>query len=164
MLEKPELQEDRIISCLRERYGLRVCGVAFLPLGNDSTAWVYRVRTDEPGGRSYFLKVKRGRVYEPALFVPRYLKDQGIEQVVAPLPTNVAGGDERALWARVDDTEFALILYPFVEGRTGMESGMSDEQWVELGQVLRRIHSTRPPPPAPPPILGEGPFLRSPPL
>lgn len=133
MLEKPNLPDDKIVACLNDHYGLLVTALEFLPIGNDASAWVYRVSSDE---NIYFLKVKKGTVYEPSVAVPRYLKDQGIEQVVAPLST-----DTQQLWAKVDD--FALILYPFIHGGTGMEIGMTDRQWMEFGTVLRRIHSTR---------------------
>lgn len=134
MLEKPDLADEKIIASLQDSYGLPFAGLEFLPIGNDSSAWVYRVQTDE--GTPYFLKVKKGAVYEPSLAIPRYLKDSGIEQVVAPLPTHT-----QQLWASVD--QFALILYPFIDGGTGMETGMSDRQWIEFGAVLQRIHATQ---------------------
>jgi spectinomycin phosphotransferase len=133
MLEKPDFQDETIIASLRVNFNLPVTGVEFLPIGNDATAWVYRVNTDDA---PYFLKVKKGAVYEPAVTVPHLLKAQGIEQVVAPVPA-ASGG----LWAELDS--FALILYPYVEGPTGMDAGMSDDQWREFGAVLRRIHDTK---------------------
>jgi len=132
MLEKPNLPDETLSACLRERYGLPVTGLEFLPLGNDSNSWVYRVSAE--GGQAYFAKLKRGPVYLPSLAVPRYLKDQGIVQVVAPLPAHTL-----ELWQRVGD--FVLFLYPFIAGRTGMATGLSDGQWIELGTVLKRIHA-----------------------
>ncbi|MGB0386602.1 MAG: phosphotransferase [Ardenticatenaceae bacterium] len=133
MLEKPNLQDNKIITALRDGYGIAVSEVDFLPLGNDSVAWVYRVCAAD--GTPYFLKVKKGAVYEPSLVVPRYLKDRGIEQVIAPLPTKSG-----QLWAKVAD--FTMILYPFLEGKMAAHKGMSDRQWVEFGTVLKKIHST----------------------
>jgi spectinomycin phosphotransferase len=51
-----ELSDETLRACLRARYGLAVSELAFLPLGHDSSAWVYRVRTAEGG--AYFLKVR----------------------------------------------------------------------------------------------------------
>ena len=131
MLEKPDLPDEKIVVSLRVNYDLPVTGVEFLPIGNDATAWVYRVNTDD--GRAFFLKVKQPTVYEPAVRVPHFLLEQGIEEVVAPLLTNAG-----KLWVRIG--LFALILYPYIEGRTGMDAGMSDDQWRTFGAVLRRIH------------------------
>ena len=42
---------------------------------------------------------------------------------------------------------FTLILYPLIDGGTGFETAMSDDQWTEYGAVLRQIHATRLVPP-----------------
>src|SRR5688572_4757016 len=133
MLEKPDLQDEKIIASLRQSYGLPVASLQFLPIGNDASAWVYKVQTDE--AKSYFLKVKKVSVYKPSLLIPRYLKDRGIEQVVAPLPTQAA-----KLWQSLDS--FTFTLYPFIEGRPGMEIGLPDQQWLEFGAILKAVHST----------------------
>lgn len=134
MLERPGLAEEKIVACLRDDYAVAATGVTFLPLGNDSGAWTYQVSAE--GGNIYFLKVKAGRIDAPGVLIPRHLKDQGLEQVVAPLPAR-----SQALWQPVDG--FGLSLYPFVEGRSGMQAGLSDEQWTAYGAFLKNLHSTR---------------------
>ena len=67
--------------------------------------------------------------------LPRYLSDQGLRQIIAPLKTRTG-----QLWANLDD--FTVILYPYIEGQDGYEVDLSDQHWVELGQTLQRIHST----------------------
>lgn len=134
MLEKPDLQDADIIACLRESYDVPASAVEFLPIGNDATAWVYRVSVDD--GSACFLKVKKGEVYLPSLGVPRYLSDRGIRQVVAPLLSK-----SRQLWTHLDS--FSLILYPLIDGDVAIDAGMSDSQWMELGTVLKQIHTTR---------------------
>ena len=79
MLEKPDLADDTLVAHVRDRYGLSPTGVEFLPIGNDSSAWVYRV---EAGVEAYFLKVKQGAISPASLLIPRYLKDRGLEQIV----------------------------------------------------------------------------------
>jgi len=133
MLEKPHLPDDKFIAALHTDYGIAVTSLDFLPIGNDSSAWVYRVGTVD--GQIYFLKVKSGAVYPPSVIVPRYLLEQGMSQVVAPLPTQI-----QTMWASVDD--FALLLYPFIAGDNGMAVGLSDQQWIDYGAVLRQLHAT----------------------
>jgi len=133
MLERPDLPDATILARVRASYGISVTGIDFLPLGNDSSAWAYRVWTAD--GKTFFLKAKKGGVEEPSVLVPRYLRDNGIEQVVAPLPTNDGG-----LWTDVDT--FTLILYPFIEGQIGMDVGLSASQWTALGSLLKQIHSS----------------------
>lgn len=133
MLEQPELQSEKIISALQAAYGLTVSSLEFLPLGYDSYAAVYRLHADD--GQVYFLKLRQGAIRESALVVPRYLRDGGVRQVIAPLPTK-----DSALWTRLHG--YTLILYPFVNGRIGMKIGLSVCQWTELGAVLKAVHTT----------------------
>jgi spectinomycin phosphotransferase len=65
--------------------------------------------------------------------VPRFLKDQGVDEVVAPFYTNA-----QKLFAELDG--FALILYPFIHGQEAMKVGLFDSQWTEFGSILKRIH------------------------
>jgi spectinomycin phosphotransferase len=132
MIEKPDISDTKIISSLREFYGAPVTGVEFLPMGNDPSAWSYRVDTE--GQETYFLKIKKEISNQAGFLVPWFLQDHGITQVLAPLPTR-----KKELWIIVDN--FFLSLYPFVSGREAMEVGMSDLQWKELGYLLKRIHS-----------------------
>jgi spectinomycin phosphotransferase len=132
MLEKPNLSDDQIISALQHSYALVITSLDFLPIGNDASAWVYRVDTD---AQAYFLKVKKGLVYQPSLLVPHHLKAQGVNQVVAPLPT-VTGDLSAAL------DPFRLILYPFIHGESAMERGLSLDQWTTFGTILKQIHAT----------------------
>lgn len=131
MLERPDLSDEKITACLRENFHVDPDVIDFLPLGNDANSWVFRVDGQQA---AYFLKLKKGPVYPPSLFVPRELRDAGIEQVLAPLPC-----ENGSLSAQADD--FNLILYPFIQGRNAMDQGMHAAQWVEFGSTLKRIHA-----------------------
>jgi spectinomycin phosphotransferase len=69
MLEKPELDTNKIIECLWEEYGLSVEKICFLPLGADINTAVFRVVTSRE--KSYFLKLRRGEDRQQSL---EYLK------------------------------------------------------------------------------------------
>jgi spectinomycin phosphotransferase len=135
MREPPaNLTDDVLLASLRDQYGLTAVSLTFLPLGHDSSAWVYQVQVDDH--TPYFLKV-RTRIANPAsLLVPRYLHDHGVTQVIAPLPTRT-----HTLWATAAD--FAVILYPFIAGETGMHQGMAPQQWRAYGTAMQQIHETR---------------------
>ena len=133
MYEPPvDLPEATLEAGLRTHYGLDVTATTLLSLGQDTAAWVYRVLTATD---VYFVKARRSVSNVPSLVVPRYLHDQGIAHVVAPLFTT-----HGALWA--DVAGYALTLYPFVAGTTGMAQGMAPAQWRAYGAILRQIHST----------------------
>lgn len=109
MLEKPDLPDQSIAACLHDAYGLRVAQVAFLPLGADLNTAVYRAVEDD--GTPYFVKLRRGDFDEIAVSPPKFLSDQGISQVIAPLPTQVG-----RLSADLDPVR--VILYPLIWSRT----------------------------------------------
>ena len=83
MLERPKLADEPIIEQLRSSYDLSVHSLQFLPIGNDARAWSFRV---EAASGEYFLKLRVGPVNRASLLVPRFLKNRGIENVVAPIP------------------------------------------------------------------------------
>jgi spectinomycin phosphotransferase len=67
--------------------------------------------------------------------VPKYLADLGIKQVIPPLSTKT-----RRLSTNL--IAFKSILYPYVEGRNGMEVKLSEDQWTQFGAAIKKLHST----------------------
>jgi spectinomycin phosphotransferase len=139
MREPPKLTNAQIKQALKEHYGLSATGLTFLPLGNDSATSAYRVQA--ASGATYFLKARAKTGFSlPSLLVPRHVHDQGIKHIILPLPTVTD-----TLWAYVGD--FAISLSPFVEGRIGAESGLTDLRWRALarwsgGSIRMRSHHT----------------------
>jgi len=48
MLQKPDLTDETIVSCLRDEYALSLAAITFLALGADADTAVYRVIADDP--------------------------------------------------------------------------------------------------------------------
>jgi len=134
MIEKPKISDEKIITTLNDNYSLQISKIEFLPIGNDASAFAYQVEAKDE--TAYFLKLKRNLSNLAGLVVPRFLKDHGIEQVIAPILTST-----HKLTGEV--AGFSLILYPFANGNEAMKVGMSESQWIELGSVLKRIHLTK---------------------
>jgi spectinomycin phosphotransferase len=136
VLTPPDLASETIVAHMRDVYGLSVHQVTFLPLGADFNAAVYRLEADHGG--PYFLKLRRGDFDEVSVDVPAYLHAQGIQQVMAPLPT-CAG----QLWT--SGQGFTWILYPFMQGANAYRNLLTKAQWIAFGACLRAIHMTSPP-------------------
>jgi spectinomycin phosphotransferase len=135
MREPPNLADTTIKAALRAHYGIALAAVTFLPLGNDSDTSVYRVEATD--GTVYFLKIRNRLGFSPAsLAVPRYLRDLGVPHILAPLMTT-----SQAPWVMLND--FALTLYPFIDGRIGGDVGMSEQHWIELGRTVKQIHMSQ---------------------
>ena len=131
MLEEPDIEAQRIGACLLAEYGLVVEQVAFLPLGADVNTVVYRVVAGN--GTPYFLKLRKGEFDETSVALPKFLSDQGIQQIIPALES--IGGQ---LWGNMDG--YKTILYPFVAGHNGYEVTLGDDHWREFGTALKRIH------------------------
>jgi spectinomycin phosphotransferase len=136
MLEKPNIPDELIVSCLQEEYGLPNAQLEFLPLGADLGTAVYRAITTD--GTAYFLKLRKG-FDAITVTVPLFLKSQGIESIIVPVEMQSKGH-----WA--DFGEYKLILYPFIEGKDGFERELTDQHRKVLGIVLKGIHTAQLPP------------------
>jgi spectinomycin phosphotransferase len=53
--------------------------------------------------------------------------------VIAPYSTQT-----QQLWANLGD--FRLMVFPFVEGHSGFEVDLTDQQWIDFGRALKHIH------------------------
>ena len=137
MREPPNIPNSHIIDVVQRHYAIVADYLSFLALGLDATAGVYRLHTTT--NIDYFVKVRQGSLNEAGLSLPRYLYEQGVPHIIAPIPTTT--GD---LWADADD--FAVVLYPFVEGQSGYNAGLNDDQWRAFGATLKHIHSIHLPP------------------
>src|SRR5712691_5796838 len=136
MREQPGVPEEQLRACLQDQYDLYPVTLEFLPRGKDYKAGVYRVVSKQ--STAYLLKVTSRSLYEPRCLVPHYLKDQGITSVVAPVPTRSG-----ALWTKLVD--WTVTVYPWISGDSSL-TGMTDEQWKEVGTIFKRIHQVMLPP------------------
>lgn len=137
MHEKPNISDEHLRICLHDQYDIAAAMLEFLPLGLDTLSAVYRVVSEQ--GTAYLLKARSGAFYAPSCQVPRYLRDQGIASVAAPLPTKSG-----MLWTRMGD--WTLTLSPFIVGNTGWTPAMTAEQWRATGSTLRQMHQMPLPP------------------
>jgi len=136
VLERPALDDATLIGALRDRYGLPVERLAFVPLGNDSAAWTYQATASD--GRAWFVKVRRDP--RPAgILVPRFLRDHGLTEVVAATPTR----DGRP-W--LDVGRWSVLVYPHLDAPRAMDVGMDQRGWSHLGAFTARLHATTLPP------------------
>jgi spectinomycin phosphotransferase len=131
MLEKPDLQDQLIISRLADGFGLQVSKLDFLPLGADVNTAVYQVI--DSSHEKYFLKLSKSDFDKISVLLPRFLSDQGLSAIIAPLETT-----SRQFRASLGD--YTLVLYPFIDGKNGYEVELSDRQWLDFGSALKSLH------------------------
>ncbi|MCY3865954.1 MAG: aminoglycoside phosphotransferase family protein [Chloroflexi bacterium] len=136
MLERPKLADELIIGQLRASYDLNVRSLEFLPIGNDARAWSFRVKA---ASGDYFLKLRLGPVNRASLLVPRYLQNGGLENVAAPM-CQESGQLHAWMIGNEDTADYALMLYPYIEGESDWNMSLTAAQWRDWGRIMRSIH------------------------
>lgn len=135
MVKKQFPSEQDIINFIKTVYGIDVIKLAFLPLGADMNASIYKAIAQN---NSYFVKLKWGQNHTNNTDILELLHEAGV-QVILPHKTM-----EGQLTQHIGD--FTIIVYPFVEGQDGFSRHLTDEQWQKLGKSLRQLHEMDVPP------------------
>ncbi len=137
MPDPRRLPDDRLREAVRAAYGIPVTALTFLPIGLDAAAWTYRVHAAD--GVRYFLKVRTSLPNAASLLIPRFLQSHGVSRAAAPIPSSTDT-------LSVDVGGRVVILYPFIDGATGLDAGMTERHWITLGATLRQMHTAVLPP------------------
>lgn len=123
----------QVIQILNCCYGIHATTLTKIAAGADNNAAAYKALTPDQG--SYFIKVKHGEGVLSADIL-EFLKISGFDQVITPLKT-LNGETTHQL------NGTTLVAYPFIEGQDGFTCSLSDQQWVQLGQTLRKLHDLK---------------------
>ena len=131
MLKKPIL-DQQLIELLKIHYGIDIHSAQPILGGADANAYVYKADSKT---NSYFVKIKYGFHNDINLSIIRLLHDSGINEIIFPIHTL-----EGQLFKQLD--HFKIIVYPFIHAPNGFTQNLTEQQWKQLGKVLRKIHET----------------------
>lgn len=131
MLNKHALSDLDLIKCLNANYEIEVANLTLLPIGADPHASIYKVETCDQ--IPYFIKLKQGHPYDISVEIVELLKGSGIKQIIPPVKALDGKSTQR-----IDGN--TLIVYPFIDGEDGFSRNLTDDQWIQLGKVLKQIH------------------------
>lgn len=136
MLEKPLIGDEEIIACVEAAFGLVVDRLEFLPLGADVNTAVYRLTSTQ---KPYFLKLRSGAFNEVSVTLPRFLYEQGAQELIPAYATQSG-----SLWAELG--LYRVMLFPFIEGHDAYDVPLTDAQWRQFGAALKTVHTAVLPP------------------
>jgi spectinomycin phosphotransferase len=126
---------EAIVAALRSGYGIDATALESVHHGKDFAARVYRIRTGDPA-KGFAVKVRLpNSPRDVAAAIAAYLADIGLPLVVAPIRSHSGASTVRA-------GSFWITVYPFIDGRSGFEAGMTVARWRALGSFAARLHST----------------------
>jgi len=132
LLDKSELHDETLLACLQASFNPSIDRVSFLPVGADNHTAVYQAW--DQAGNAYFTRLRSGRFDPFNLELLQYLSQQGVESVIAPLPTRDGG-----LWVGLPD--YKVMLFPFVDGQNVYDASLTEAQWLAFGRAVKRLHS-----------------------
>ena len=112
-------------------YGIDIVNIQQLFTGADRNTFAYKVYTGEK--ESLFLKTRTGSFDEASVEVPYLLSRSIGAHIIEPL--RAADG---SLYLKTGD--YSVVLYPFISGRPAKQKALTKEQWVQFGEVLKKIH------------------------
>jgi spectinomycin phosphotransferase len=129
---KEPLPEQQIIKILKNYYGIDIQSAQLYSGGADMEAFAYKA---DGKLNSYFVKIKHAQHDEISLSIINLLQNSGVKEIIFPLYT-VSG----KLFESLDG--FKIIVYPFVNAPNGFKQTLTQKQWIQLGQAIRKIHET----------------------
>lgn len=138
MIKKRCLSDQSLIENLKTYYNIQIISLTPLLLGADMNASVYKAQTHDQ--KSYFIKIKCGHNHDLGVAILDLLHSQGIQQIIAPIKT-VQGLSTQHI------DEYTLIVYPYIENQNGFSQVLTNDQWIILGKVLRKVHGFKMPVP-----------------
>ena len=125
-----------LAAALRSEFGLRAETVELVSGGFDPAATLWRI-VDE-GGRGWAVKSTR-RDCRYGLALASAVSHDGFTGVVAPRLTRA-----HMPWSMTG--KFLVSVSQWIGGDDAVTTGLSSNQWGELGKILRVLHEYRPPP------------------
>lgn len=131
MIIKRSLSERCVIEYLNIYYDIEITTLTPLLLGADMNASVYKAQGVDQ--KFYFVKLKSGLNHDTGVAILDLLHNEGIQQIIPPIKTS------QGLLAQ-HIYEYTLIVYPYIENQNGFSQILTDDQWIILGKVLRKVH------------------------
>jgi spectinomycin phosphotransferase len=134
-METPEYKKiinKENIHIIESEYNIKIHNAKQLFIGCDKNTFVYRLESDN--NKVYFLKIRTGVFNESSINIPYELSQKIGRHIIEPLKTI-----KDHLYIKMSD--YTIILYPFILGKSGREIDLSEKQWAEFGKLLYKIHS-----------------------
>jgi spectinomycin phosphotransferase len=132
-VESSAISPSALASHVRSKYGLSITTLGFTPKGEDADAY----RATASGGEQYFVRVQRGTedVRQEATYAALEMlrADCAMPAIVAPLRTT-----QGCFISRLE--QYAVAVFPFIDGTTAFDTTLSETQWRQLAAIMAALH------------------------
>ena len=128
-----EINDEKIEKILRIKYEIYVSNINKLDIGFDHNTSVYKICSKD--GKEFFLKIRSKMFNEASLLVPLLLSDcLDTKNVI-----NVIKTTKEELYVKESMSYF--ILYPFINGQSGWNKSLTNDQFTKFGKFMYNLHS-----------------------
>lgn len=132
--EAPDISEEELLGLLASEYGLDIASITFVPKGEEAYSYVAKVRDS---GR-VFVRVQesaRADLLETAFEVAYALSTQcELREVLAPVRSHAGEFTSRF-------EGYSIAVFPYVDGNSAYEVGLSDDGLRRVASLIAAIHS-----------------------
>src|SRR2546427_1275081 len=142
MLAESNIDESFLKDVIREKFGIRLVNLALVPKWE--TARGYMIESSNH--KSFFLKIYwDNKIPDSAfMFADDLFAKAGIANIAHTILTSHSQ-------MRIQIRDFQIALFDWISGKTAQEHKLTDMQLERLGELLARIHQSKP-------IVGEYPI------
>jgi spectinomycin phosphotransferase len=120
------------IDYIEKEYNIKISQKEQLYTGADKDTFAFKINTEN--NSCYFMKIRTGHFIETSVTIPYLLSKTFEKNIIRPIKT-IKGH----LFLGLEDC--TIILYPFIQGKSGWELPLSENQWMEFGILLHKIHN-----------------------
>lgn len=129
------IRQRKIVEIIKREYGIAIFGIEKLFLGFDHNTTVYKIFAKND--KTYFLKIRFENFTESSLVMPLLIS----QSINTSKIINVIKTIDGKLFVKVSAQY--LMLYPFINGKSGWDTGLTKEQFVEFGEFMSQLHSVK---------------------
>jgi len=122
-----------ILKIIEKEYDISIINIEQLNLGVDINSTLYKVHSSDL--KKYFIKIRSGEFYEASIEIPYWLsKYSGSKNIINPIETK-----DKRLYVKILD--FTLAVFPYIDGKSGWDINLTNDQFIQFGEFMKKLHS-----------------------
>jgi spectinomycin phosphotransferase len=128
-----EIDTRKLMETIKIKYGIQSSYIEQLNIGFDKNTILYRLFTFDK--TAYFLKIRLGRFIESSIKIPFLLSNNmGLGNIIDPIETL-----DKKLYVKL--LPYTITIYPYINGQSGWDVELTEDQFIKLGKFMFDLHS-----------------------
>ena len=129
-----KINTDSIRKIIHTEYGFPILSIEPLNLGYDANTMVFKILSS--GQQAYFLKI-RSKYFSVSCNILFWLsQNAGLTNIINPIETL-----DKKLYVKTPSAYF--MVYPYINGKSGLDLALTKDQFIEFGRFLKKLHSEK---------------------